>query len=161
MKKVLLDYWECIHACNVGLTRHIESCVRGRKARFPERKPDELLLHHQHGALAEAAFSKLAQVYWGGHINRFHEADVGLKIEVRWSARPDLKIRADDNDIYVVSMSGALSDCVDRKFPFVYNGYIYSEDAKQERWLKDPNGSGAPAYFVPHTDLNIELPPRD
>ena len=156
--QIFLTYFECLQACQVGLTRHLESCLRSRKARFPETKADELLLHHQHGALAEMAYSKLTSQYWGYHVNHFHAADLGSKTEVRWSERSDLKVRPDDNDIIVVSMSGKLSDCIDKRFPFVYNGWIHSNDAKQEQWKRDFHNAGKPAYFVPHDNLNKELP---
>ena len=159
--EIFLTYFECDHACQVGARRHLESCIKGRRARFPEMKmPDELLLHHQHGALAELAFCKLFGFYWGGHINHFHKAYVGTNIEVRWSRRTDLKVRPDDNDVYVASMSGALTDCLDKKFRFYYNGYIHSEDAKREEWKKDFFNAGSPAYFVPHDQLNTDPPPN-
>lgn len=161
---VYLNYWEAEYACSVGSRRHLESCFSGRKARFPERTPDELLLHHQHGALGELAFCKLVNRYWGGHINRFHEADVGEEVEVRWSARNDLKIRSDDTTKYIVSMSGALTDTVKTKqnqrvIRFYYNGYITPQEGQKQEWQQDFGNHGAPAFFVPHSHLDPAIPP--
>ena len=64
---VYLNYWEAEYACSVGSRRHLESCFSEQKgSAFRRNTPDELLLHHQHGALGELAFCKLSKSLLGG-----------------------------------------------------------------------------------------------
>jgi|TARA_Y100000034_G_C6891825_1_gene410411 hypothetical protein len=150
--EVKLTFSESVMSCLVGAMRHFEAIYRGREARFPERYPDQLLLHHIHGAAAECAFSKCTDQYWGGHVNRFHKPDVG-EVEVRFSNGGSLKVRPDD-DCWVALISGG--------FPrFTFCGAIHAGDAKRSEWLKDPGGWGAPAYFVPESELQKKVPDEE
>jgi hypothetical protein len=111
-----------------------------------------MLLNHQLAACAEMAFCKMIGVYFANTKNTFHVADVGKNIEVRFSNTGLLKVRADDNDMAVVSMSGNLDG-------FTYNGWISSEEAKYDHYKKDFGNYGKPAYFVPLNKLSLKTPP--
>jgi len=146
-----LSFSECLNGANVGTLRHLESIFRGRTSRFPHKFPEQGLLYHQQGAIAELAFAKLSDCYWAQHVNRFHEEDL-RGIEVRFSNRDDTKVRPDDHNIWIVSMGGELPT-------YKYKGCIYSEEAKRPEWEKDFGGYGKPAIFVPNEYLDSDLPP--
>ena len=148
MSEVTLTQQEMIFGCTVGLTRYIESLTNHRKTRFPERFPNQILLTHQLGACAEVAFCKFADKFYSPTLNHFGLPDVGTDIEVRWSNMNTLKVSPKDKNVYCISMSGSLPT-------FFYNGWIWSEEAKQEKWKGDPGDWGKPAYFVPINFLNL------
>jgi len=145
-KKIKLSEMELKVGCITGYERHIESVVNNRRPRFPEKYIGELLLNHQLAACAELAFCKMSGIYFAHTKNTFHIADVLDNIEVRYSNLPEVKVRRDDNNMIVVSMSGNL-DC------FTCNGWIKSEDAKRQEYEKDYGNRGRPAYFVPLTNI--------
>jgi len=148
--KIRLSFTECLNGSQIGTLRYLESLFKGRTTRFPRSYPEQGLLHHQQGAIAELAFAKLSDRYWSQHVNRFHEDDL-RGIEVRYSNRNDTKVRPDDNNIWIVSLGGELPT-------YEYKGCIYSEDAKRPEWEKDFGGHGKPAYFVPNDRLIKKLP---
>ena len=145
--KVKLTQQEMMVGCTTGMTRHIESVANNRQPRFPEKYTGQLLLSHQLGACAELAYCKIFNIFYSPTVNTFHVADIGDDVEVRYSNLNYLKVRKDDNNIYCVSMCGNLQY-------FRYNGWIWSEDAKKDEWIKDFGGHGKPAYFVPTENLN-------
>tara|TARA_R100001244_G_scaffold129386_5_gene100853 strand:+ start:5150 stop:5647 length:498 start_codon:yes stop_codon:yes gene_type:complete len=154
MKGITLTQQEMVLGCTVGLTRYAESISKNRKPRFPEQFPDQMLLFHQLGACAEVAFCKFAGLFYSPTVNKFGHPDIGDDIEVRWSSRDTLKVSPKDNNVYCISMSGNLPT-------FVYNGWIWSEEAKQKKWEADPGDWGKPAFFVPVTDLRQGKIERD
>jgi len=149
--KVKLKFSECLNGTMVGALRYYESLFKGRTTSFPRSYIEQGLLHHQQGALAELAYSKLSDRYWSQHVNRFHDDDL-RGVEVRYSNRKDTKVRPDDNNIWIVSMGGELP-------VYEYKGCIYSEDAKRPEWEKDFGNWGKPAFFVPNEHLTTDLPP--
>ena len=93
------------------------------------------------------AFCKAFGLFWDYSVNTFHKSDVyGHNIEVRYSRMSCLKVRPDDNNILMVSVTGELPN-------FEVMGYIYSEKAKKDKYLQDIGSRGVPAYFVPHDHL--------
>lgn len=149
--KIDLSFSECLNGANIGALRHLESIFKGRSTRFPHQFPDQGLLFHQQGAIAELVFAKLSDRYWSQHVNRFHEEDF-RGVEVRFSNRDDTKVRPDDNNLWVVSIGGEIPH-------YEYKGCIFSEKAKRPEWEKDFGGHGAPAFFVPNKYLSKDLPP--
>jgi hypothetical protein len=145
-KQIKLSEMELKVGCITGYERHIESVINKRRPRFPERYVGELLLNHQMAACAELAFCKMSGIYFAHTKNTFHVADVLNNIEVRFSNLPEVKVRADDDDMVVVSMSGNLDG-------FVCNGWIKSEDAKLPEYEKDYGNRGRPAFFVPLNNI--------
>ncbi len=140
--KISLTEQEIIQGSLTGIMRQADSVCNGRKPRFPEKYPGELLLNHQFGALAEIAFCKVVDRYYSPTVNTFHVPDVGTDIEIRYSNTGKLKVREDDNDVYCVLMSGNLP-------VFEYHGWIWCDDAKKDGWKRDYGNFGVPAYFVP------------
>jgi hypothetical protein len=140
---VELNANEVLVATYIGSRRNAEACFRGRKARFPEKVAGELWGFHIEAAHAELAVCKYLGIYWGFGVNTFHVEDiVDTNLEVRWSAREDVKVRPDDEGV-IVSVTG--------KCPtYEIKGWIRAEDAKQEKYKynKEPI-----CYFVPHSDL--------
>ncbi len=141
--KVSLNQNEVLVATYIGSRRNAEASFRKRTPRFAERTPGELWGFHIEGAHAECAVAKYLGLYWGFGVNTFHTPDiVNTSYEVRWSQRPNLKVRPDDTGI-VVSVSGKSPD-------YVLNGFIPAEEAKRDEWRCS---SPPPCYFVPHDEL--------
>ena len=101
------------------------------------------------GACAEMAVSKALGFPWTPSVNTFHHiADVGKEIEVRGTTRIDGSLIVRDND-------------PDHRFYFLVVGeppnlevvgYIQGSKAKQEQWLRNPNGHRE-SWFVPQNEL--------
>ena len=140
---VSLNQNEVLVSTYIGSRRNAEASFRKRAPRFPEKTPGELWGFHIEAAHAECAVAKYLGLYWGFGVNTFHTPDItGTNYEVRWSQRPNLKVRPDDAGV-VVSVSGKSPD-------YVINGWINAEDAKRDEW----KCSSAPiCYFVPHDKL--------
>lgn len=100
------------------------------------------------GACAELAAAKVLNVYWDGSNETYKEPDIGDFVQVRW-AKPhgySLIVRnADPSEHAYVLVTGSCPD-------YVVHGYLYGEDAKQDKWIKSPNGRPA-AFFVPNENL--------
>jgi hypothetical protein len=140
---VSLNQNEVLVSTYIGSRRNAEASFRKRSPRFPEKTPGELWGFHIEAAHAECAVAKLLGLYWGFGVNTFHTPDItGTNYEVRWSQRPNLKVRPDDSGI-VISVSGKSPD-------YVVHGWINAEDAKRDEWKC---ASPPPCYFVPHDKL--------
>ena len=145
--KIILTKQEMFYSGVAGLSRQLESVINNRSPRFSEKYSGELLGYHVYGAMAEMVVCKAFGWYWDYSMNTFHVSDVpGKNIDVRFSRMNTLKIRPDDNNIIVVSVSGYMPN-------FKINGWMYSEDGKRPQWERDYNNQGKPAYFVPHEEL--------
>lgn len=100
-------------------------------------------------AAAEAVVAKYLNLYWNpGGMNA--PADVGDKVQVRWSHRPDARLIVhvkDHTDQPFVLVTGQLPH-------FTLVGWMVGRDAQQECYWVDP-GTGRPAFFVPQSDLRV------
>ena len=101
------------------------------------------------GACAEAVAAKYLGKWWSPSVNTFHEIpDILPNIEVRGTADPSncLIVRENDADerwfILVVGKPPTMTVI----------GCIQGVDAKQDQWLRNPNGH-RPAWFVPQSAL--------
>jgi len=141
--EILLTAQEMYHSGLVGYRRQLESVVRGRRPRFPQRFAGELFATHIIGAMAECAVAKGLGLYWSHHEGKFSGGDVG-ELEVRWSMRDDVKVRERDRGV-IVSVSGEPP-------AFRINGFALAAESKRPEWKLAPR-NGPPAYFVPHRAL--------
>jgi hypothetical protein len=147
--EIHLEDYEIEMATEVGIRRQREAERQGKKDRYGFRGDPYKI--HIAGAIGELAVAKGLQVYWGGTVNTWGDADIGSRIQVR--TRPDVKgrgeliVRPKDNpdDVFVL----ALGTAPDFKLP----GWIAGKDAMKKKWLKD-YAQRPPAYFVPHESLN-------
>lgn len=141
--KVTLTPHEAYVAGLVGYRRNLEAIFKNRTPRFPEKVPGELFGFHILAAQAEIAVAKALGVYWSPHINHFEGGDVG-RIEVRYSQRPDVKVRERDDGV-VVGVSGYCPE-------FLIVGFVAASYARSHYQPTAPR-EGPPAYFVPIADL--------
>lgn len=143
--EIILSINEVLVATYIGSRRQAESQYRNRTPRFPERVNGELWGYNIEAAHAELAVAKYLGVYWGFGVNTFHTADIeNTNLEIRHSQRNDLKIRPDDNNMIVVSVSG-------RSPKYKLNGWINSDLGKLEEFKSTTHPL---CYFVPHSYLN-------
>lgn len=142
---VTLTANEVLVAGYVGMRRNVEAKYNKRKPRFPERVVGELWGNHIESAHAELAVAKALGIYWGFGVNTFHVADIeNTNYEVRWTRRSDCKVRLDEDDKIVISVTGACPS-------YEVRGWIKAKDAKQPQWYCE---NPPPCYFVPHDQLH-------
>lgn len=141
---VVLSTSEIMMAANVGMRRNASAIIEARRVRFPERYPGELWAFHIESACAEIAVARALGLFWNGSINTFHQPDLPGKLEVRWSKLPSAKVRPDDNQVVVVSVTGQCPR-------YEIAGWCYSEFAKREEWKSRTEPI---CYFVPHEKLS-------
>mgnify|MGYP003643451737 CR=1 FL=1 len=144
-----LSWMEMMSAGQVGLMRQIEASKRNRSPRFPESYPGQLLANHVNAAIAEMAVCRLLGVYWVPSVNQFHVPDLEEhNIEVRYSTRADLKVRGDEQEARIVSVTG------DPFGKLEIAGWCWGREAINDRYKKDPGNRGKPAFFIPHSALS-------
>lgn len=145
--EVTLDMMEVALAAKVGENRYLQSRSKelsDKRALIQDTKWDVDI----EGAAGELAFAKAINRYWRGSVNRFKDDDVdGADVRTVGKESHCLIVRPEDrNDIPFVLVMG-------RTPTFKIMGYIMGEDAKQDKWLRDYNERGQPAYFVPQSEL--------
>lgn len=115
------------------------------KRTYLERLQEETV-----GCCAELAMGKLVNRYVIPTVGTFHEVPDYLEdLEIRATARLDGRLIVRDNDAnnrrYVFATATGQQ--------VVFHGWLYGHEAKQDRWLTDPNGY-RPAWFVPQSALH-------
>lgn len=150
MKQVTLHWYEVSMAAHVGNMRRTEQIKTGNFRPTYAPNHDEWTTD-QDAACAELALAKLLHTYWAGTVNSFKLPDVDA-VQVRHTslAAGCLIVRSNDNDddLFVL-VTGRAPD-------FNVVGCILGREAKQEQWLRNPNGVN-PAWFVPQSALR-EIP---
>lgn len=141
----------------------VERCVDVAKLRRGERFRNKLRDKYGfasddpwdcevNSAAAECATAKAANLYWSGSVNTFKEADVGTKIQVRWSDRDyrtqktSLIVRPEDPDDHFYVLVTGRGDL------FHLHGSMLGSTAKNPKWLSAPNGR-PPCWMVPRNEL--------
>lgn len=102
------------------------------------------------GAAAELAYCKFRGQYWGGTVNTFKAADVGVAVQIRSTPRPNgsLILRpGDDDSHYYVLVTGMIP-----KFRIV--GWLRGREGKRDEFKQNPNNR-PPAFFVPQSVLKL------
>jgi len=144
--EVSLTDYELAMAANAACLRNIAAVKRGYKSKIE----DQQWQSHIEGACGEVAVAKAMGKYWGGSVNSFKSSgdidSTGWEVRTRSSHNFDLIVRKDDPDdrVFILVTGRSPNYCV--------WGWIKSEDAKQQKWIKDYGGHGE-AYFVPHSAL--------
>lgn len=144
--RIDLSNAEVGNACMGGMRRNISSIRDGRKDNHGLSGPG--WNEHIVGAIGEMVVAKALGIYWSAGVDTFKDPDLGVDIQVRCSDQPmaSLIVRDDDKDDHrFVLVVGVL-------YRFHIVGWMYGDEAKQQRWYKNPNGRGF-AYFVPQTEL--------
>lgn len=101
------------------------------------------------GACAEMVVAKYLGKFWSPSVNTFHKVpDIEPNIEVRGTAEPDNSLIVRDNDAddrwYIL--------VIGKPPTMTVMGCIQGAEAKQDRWLRNPNGHRR-AWFVPQSAL--------
>jgi len=118
---------------------------------------EQQLAIHILGAQGECAAVRLMGIDgWRATVDAKKTApDIQPDWQVRTRAKHsyDLLVRADDLDDHrFIHVTGIGPD-------FRIHGWMFGRDAKQEQWLTDRGGRGAPCYWVPTENL-IRLQPH-
>lgn len=146
MTEITLTDSELKLAATVAIERNIENIFEGRKHAHGFGGSNGWD-NHIEGAAGEMAFAKFANKFWSGNIGNLDANDVG-RVEVRTASDHNRRLiihKRDPDDRAFVLVTGLAPT-------FRIRGWIWGEDAKQDRYWKDPAG-GRPAYFVPHQEL--------
>lgn len=146
--KVILDWHEVTAAATIGIHRRVSSLQKQITDRMHSRDENPWQIDIE-GACAELACAKALGVYWGAGVDTFKSPDIGHTIQVRSTSKPSnrLIIRENDPDdeafILVVGKAPA----------YEVRGWILGREGKKPEWVKDANGIGKPAYFIPTEEL--------
>jgi hypothetical protein len=153
MTEVRLKRSEFLYAAKIGVTRHVEDKINGRKNQNGAGRGDEWR-HDTVGALGEMAVAKYLGIYWNGNLGDLGAADVG-SLEVRACSEVGYRLilhepeEGDDPDALFIH--AVVSEDL---FPQIrLGGWIRAENGQREKYWSDPAG-GRPAYFVPSGDLH-------
>lgn len=148
MIEVVLTEYEMHLAAPVGVRRHIDCLVNGRRQAAAEKEPVGDWNQAVEGALGECAVAKFLKRYWNGSVNTFKlGGDVGdVQVRTRSKHHYDLIVRERDRDEdWFVLVTGTAPR-------YRLRGYMRGADAKQGQYLANHGGHGA-AWFVPAADL--------
>lgn len=144
--EIVLTPEELTVGATIGIQRRIRSMQAGRKNNHGYGGESAWDVDIE-GACAELAVAKAINRYWQAGIDTFKGGDVG-HLQVRMSKRRDasLIIRKDDPDEQIYFLVTGESP------KFQIRGWIRAGDAKDPRFLREPNGREL-AWFVPQTAL--------
>lgn len=145
--KVSLELNEVLMAATVGVMRRLASIKRNLKGTAGQPDDNRWQIDVE-GACGEMAVAKALGIHWNGSINTFKRGgDVG-DLQVRASQKHNncLIVRSGDRDEDVFIFVTGLAP------EYLVHGWIVGKDAKQEKYLKAPNGREA-AFFVPREAL--------
>ena len=129
-----------------GVMRQAQNIQRQHHGAHGANNQNDWQMHIE-GALAEFAVAKHLNVFWSGKLGLYTPGDVG-SIEVRSSQKYEnsLIVRKGDLDqakfVFLTGVNGS----------YLIHGWITGFEAKQDRYLRSPNGR-EPAYFVPKNKL--------
>lgn len=151
MINVFLTPMELQVAEMVGRQRQRDSTDRGAYNNLAI-KQDGGLEAHILGARGEMAAAKGLGIYWAAGVNTFHEADLGMDIQVRTNKIPgdDLWLREGDNPEHFYILVQA-----DASPRFVVVGWLLGAEGMVSTYLgpsKDHQGHGK-TWAVPQSDL--------
>jgi hypothetical protein len=147
MMIVKLTKSELMVAGLVGNMRSISSL--GRLVQNKHSPNDSQWQIDVDGAAAEMAFAKWMNVYYEPTLNTFKDPDVG-RVQIRSTKHEHGKLIVRDRDVkneIIVLVINAMPE-------YRMAGWIYTDDAKQDKYIYDPNSKNAPAWMVPQSDLN-------
>lgn len=148
MIEVTLTGFELSLAAPVGVRRHIDCLVNGRRQAAAAVDPVGNWQQEVEGACGELAVAKVLGRYWSGSVNTFKMGgDVGdVQVRTRSRHEYDLIVRDRDRDAdWFVLVTGTAPR-------YRVHGYIQGEAAKQPHYRKNFGGHGE-AFFVPQADL--------
>jgi hypothetical protein len=145
-RPVTLNDAELRCGAEVGLRRSIES------RHVPDSEGMDYNCRwtaHIEGACGELAFAKFLNKYPTGAFHYRSEDDVaGYEVRTRPQHWMDLLVRHKDADHKAtVCVTGFFGD-------YRIWGWMWSHEAKQSQWLKDPTGKRPPQFFVPKVHLH-------
>jgi hypothetical protein len=133
-------------ACG-GICLRLKSLQAGMKDTHPNAAADGWTYQIE-GVAGEMAFCAAMGIFYPMRVGAVREADV-LGVEVRtmrchdW----DLKVKLDaGDDAPHALVTGRIPD-------FQVHGWVYGKEAKRAEWLRDFQGRGQPAYYVPQSAL--------
>jgi hypothetical protein len=134
----------------VGATRMKESAKNKRRPHWKDSKGGTILANHRDGATAELVVAKVLQTYYEPRLNNFKGADLLQNIEVRSTKAGwfGVKIKPSDSSKRIVVAVRKVNS-----LEWMILGWIRCKHGKKRKWLKDPQGRGRPAYFVPEEFL--------
>lgn len=153
---VRLSEEEIAHAIQVANSRDENSKLKGYQDNhgygdYPEDIKEK---NSKRGSMAEKALAKFLGEEWPPKNSGFQCADVGTNLQVKSIEKPyhKLIVRPNSNpqDKYVLVLADKIPE-------FTVLGWILAKDARQDRWIKQPDSyegkERPPAWFVPQYAL--------
>jgi len=144
---VTLTWAEVLLGSTVGCMRHISALKAGKHDAHGAEAGG--WNYHINGACGEIAVAKHLKCFWGGTINTWKDADLGVRLQIRTRSKDyyELIVRKNDSsEDHFVLVTGNAPE-------YVVRGWIVGEDAKKDMWIQEYANREA-AYFVPQRFLN-------
>jgi hypothetical protein len=146
MIEIVLNNAELYVAAQVGSMRRVASIQRKLNNKLHSTKSEWAM--DIDGAAAEMAVAKYLNMYWVPTVNAGKEADVaGFQVRSTNHLNGNLLIRENDvkREQYILVISQPPT--------FKIIGWIWSDDAKSEKYWRPPDETGGGAWWVPQSDL--------
>lgn len=147
---VALTYAEMQLAFTVAAQRQVMNMKLGAKHKYGANDATGMALNMM-GCAGEMAVAKGLNLFWSGSVGDYDAVDVGGKVEVRSVSRPTdcLILHPDDRD----GMPFVL--CYNEPGTPKFNllGWVWGKQGKDEKFWRDPQGTGRHAFFVPQAEL--------
>jgi len=148
MTEIILSNAELMVAAQVGAMRRVSSIKRNFNTHAKAFKPGLEWVHDIDGAASEMAVAKMLNVYWVPSVNAGKAADVeSFQIRSTNHEYGKLLIREHDvkNEKYILVVS--------RHPLFKVVGWMWADEAKVDKYWKEPDDTGVGAWWVPQSDL--------
>ena len=146
MIEITLNSAELLVAAQVGSMRRVASMKRKLGVYLHSGKDNWAI--DIDGAAAEMAVAKHLNVYWVPSVNTGKSADVG-NFQVRSTEHEHGKLIIREND----AKNEKFILVIYKPPTFKIVGWIYSDDAKTNKYWKEPDEIGVGAWWVPQSDL--------
>jgi hypothetical protein len=145
--EVRLTWPEVQVAAQVGILRNVECLRKAWKQRF-ETRPQDTWSHNIEGACGELAVAKHLDLFWAGNVGEPDKPDVGpydVRANLTRGQYESMRVRPDDKVRPVISVLSYIA----AEPIFYIRGWMWSDEAKQERWWHPPQSS----FLVPCSEL--------
>jgi hypothetical protein len=146
MIEVILNNVELMVAAQVGSMRRVASIQRKLNNKLHSAKSEWAM--DIDGAASEMAAAKYLNIYWVPTVNAGKAADVaGFQVRSTNHEHGKLVIRENDvkNEKYILVISQPPT--------FKIIGWIWANDAKNEKYWRPPDDTGGGAWWVPQAVL--------
>lgn len=160
---VNLSFMDQVEAFDLAFHRRLVCEMRQSKDPFGSKKYKKFAAYNEiMGSVAERALAKWAGAPWEARIDTYHKvADIGQRVEVRWSNKAEMILRDNDEEIkerYFFLLTGTIPKI--RVCGFLQGVDVFDKMDKANRKLYYTDNDRPPCWHIPEemTKLLFEYP---